>query len=285
MAKKAPIPTQPFSIEREYTRFLLLYQKKYEQLISESIRDQLPILKAWAKPETIEAISDQQKRLDVDIPKSIANILEQIQKRLESAFPDALLQRWIKRMMDRVYILSAKNQAKHLEVFSKGKRTGKIEIGSLLLSNKKKLDPYFQNILDQNIQLIRSIPQSKIPALKNALTYAVTNDLSNRDIAKMIQKNFQATKNQARLIARDQVGKLNGSLDQYQQEQIGVKKYIWRTMHDKAVRPDHDKLDGTVQRWDKPPIVDKKSGRRGHPKDDFQCRCFAEAILDDVLDE
>ncbi len=40
----------------------------------------------------------------------------------------------------------------------------------------------------------------------------------------------------AKLLARDQVGKLNGRLTQRRQQDIGVEMYIWSTSRDERMR-------------------------------------------------
>jgi len=64
--------------------------------------------------------------------------------------------------------------------------------------------------------------------------------------------------------------------NQRKQEAIGVKRYIWRTRQDSRVRPGHARLEGTVQRWAKPPDVG--GGRMLHPGEDWNCRCIAVPI-------
>ena len=91
------------------------------------------------------------------------------------------------------------------------------------------------------------------------------------------------TKRKAALLARDQVNRLNGQLDQHRQAQMGVTRYVWRTMEDDRVRPKHADQDGKVHSWDKPPKVGAK-GERFHPTQDYNCRCYAEPVLEDLLD-
>lgn len=59
----------------------------------------------------------------------------------------------------------------------------------------------------------------------------------------------------------------------------GTETYIWTSMHDRSVRARHQELDGTVQRWDDPPLADgpSKNGRvwHYHPGRENNCRCVA----------
>jgi SPP1 gp7 family putative phage head morphogenesis protein len=45
--------------------------------------------------------------------------------------------------------------------------------------------------------------------------------------------------------------------------------YIWRTLQDEKVRPEHAANNGKIFAWDTPPET-------GHPGEDFGCRCWAE---------
>lgn len=101
------------------------------------------------------------------------------------------------------------------------------------------------------------------------------------DIAKLLEEQAGYSTSRAVLTARDQTLKLYGQIQQERQQNAGVTRYIWTTSLDERVRPDHADLDGTIQRWDDPPIVDQRTGRRGHPGFDFQCRCSAVAVIDE----
>lgn len=58
------------------------------------------------------------------------------------------------------------------------------------------------------------------------------------------------------------------------QREAGVKRYTWRTKRDGRVRQRHAELDDTIQLWSRPPVI-SKDGRRGHPGEDYNCRCVA----------
>ena len=85
------------------------------------------------------------------------------------------------------------------------------------------------------------------------------------------------------LIARDQVGKLNGQLVEHRARAAGLRKYRWSGALDERERPMHLDLEGQVFSWDDPPVTNE-NGDRNHPGSDFQCRCVGLPFLDD-LDE
>ena len=94
-------------------------------------------------------------------------------------------------------------------------------------------------------------------------------------IVKQIQRAYSVDRRHAQLLARDQIAKLNGDITQQQQQDAGVVEYVWSTSGDSRVRPSHAALNHKRFRWDDPPVVDEKTGRRCHPGKDYQCRCCA----------
>lgn len=105
------------------------------------------------------------------------------------------------------------------------------------------------------------------------------------DVRKLLEEQAGYARSRAELTARDQTLKLYGRIQEERQTAAGFTKYVWTTSLDERVREDHAKLDGTVQSWDDPPIVDTRTGRRGHPGFDFQCRCSAVPYTDDAETE
>jgi len=111
---------------------------------------------------------------------------------------------------------------------------------------------------------------------------------------------FNKVETRARLIARDQVGKLNGELTRIRQEGIGVKWYRWHTVLDERVRESHAVLDGKICRWDDSTVYadsiedaladnwlqrSEINGVEMQPGEDYQCRCWAEAIFPEEVTE
>ena len=270
--KRLPRIHPPDAQEREYMRLILIYQREYERQVREGLKELIPTLKEVAGQELPH--TDSVDHFDVNIPRALGVMFELIGKRMKHQFPDDLLTRWAKHMIGNTNTNAKKNVKKVAEV---------VDINVEPLLRDDHLNPYFQNVVDENVALIRSIPENSMASFKNALTNAITQDLHNSTISEIIQKNFGTTRAKARLIARDQVGKLNGKLTQYRQEQLGGKRYVWRTSEDERVRKDHERLDGKTFFWDKPPVINRSTGARGNPGQDIQCRCHAEMVLEDVV--
>lgn len=312
-----PLSTPPDVVEREYRRNLLKYQKAYEQLMRDGLKELLPSLmevaqdelpdslrmdsESWGKngkyfvnhwlKSGIDSFTESRHsvknvtHMDANIEHGIRALFESVQLRLMKLFPDSLLRKWVQAMTAHANTHAKKNLGKVGKVLD-------VDIEPLLKDGE--LNPFFNNVVDENIGLIRSIPQAKMAQFKNKLVDAISRDLPRKHIQKIIQNNFDVTKQQAQVLARDQVGKLNGKLDQYRQQQIGGKRYVWDTAGDERVRgrpggkypdakPSHWKLDGKTFSWDKPPVAGTR-GERCHPGQAIQCRCTARMVLEDILD-
>lgn len=101
-------------------------------------------------------------------------------------------------------------------------------------------------------------------------------------VREQIQERLGVVRSRAELIARDQTLKIYGEIQEERQRNAGITHYVWSTSEDERVRPDHEDLDGTTQAWDDPPVVDKRTGQRGHPgSGSINCRCAAVPVLDD----
>ena len=132
---------------------------------------------------------------------------------------------------------------------------------------KRKINPYFQNVIDQQVALIESIPEEESVKLRKILTQSLIKNEPIKTIEAKLVKAFNVTEGRARLIARDQVLKLNGVTNRVKQEAIGVTKYKWRTVRDDRVRSRHKSLNGRIFSWNDPPRINER-GEHGHPGDD-----------------
>ena len=98
-------------------------------------------------------------------------------------------------------------------------------------------------------------------------------------LAKKILAERDITRNRARFIARQEMSLTVSKFRQERYEAEGLDSYRWGTSHDRRVRADHKDLQGRMFFFAEPPIVDKATGRRANPGEDFNCRCVAIPIL------
>lgn len=124
-----------------------------------------------------------------------------------------------------------------------------------------------------NAALITSLPDQAVEKIRGKVLAAVARGERFETLARDIREQFGATESRAKLIARDQMAKVNSSITEAKQKALGIKKYEWSTAGDERVRDSHRENNGKTFAWDKPPAT-------GHPGEDYQCRCVAIPIIE-----
>lgn len=140
-----------------------------------------------------------------------------------------------------------------------------------------------EDFVEQNVSLIKRIPKRLHEKVEGMVMNSVAKGELNVDLASAIEGQFGIAERHARLIARDQVTKYYGALNRTRQENMGVKRFIWRTVNDERVRDEHADLEGEVFSWDDLPL--NKKGEPIYPGSEIQCRCSSEPVLEDLLEE
>lgn len=149
----------------------------------------------------------------------------------------------------------------------------------------------------ENVDLITKFTDSARDRMRERVTRAIREGTNGKELREIIQRSFGVSESRARLIARDQIGKLNGQLNRNRQTRAGVTQYKWLTVADERVRGRkirngkivgrgrHWQLHGKIFSWSNAPQV-STDGRHGHPGDDYQCRCQAIPVIDfDTINE
>jgi SPP1 gp7 family putative phage head morphogenesis protein len=140
-------------------------------------------------------------------------------------------------------------------------------------------EPWLRDLLSgweqENLALIRSLPDRLVDQLRGEMSRALVSGTSLRQLTQIVQERTGAAESRAELIARDQIGKLNGQLAQRRQTDIGVEQYVWRTSQDERVRPTHRVRDGRTYRWDAGSIK---------PGQEIRCRCVADPVFPEELE-
>jgi SPP1 gp7 family putative phage head morphogenesis protein len=152
-----------------------------------------------------------------------------------------------------------------------------------LFDNTTGLAEHLELFVADNVKLVKSLVFGQLDDLKGIVVRGARAGTHHTVVAEQIRERFGVTKKRAALIATDQVGKLNGELNQLRQTNLGVRRYRWSSSQDERVRKSHRKLNGSIQTWKDPPVVDQRTGERGHPGQPIRCRCQPIPIIDDVL--
>lgn len=252
---------KPVSAEREYIRLA----REVDLAVIDALKDALPKIKKICDRRYEDA-----HRFD-----SQADDLADITKVFEKALSKIQGQSYNKTLLKRLEQIG--NLNRKLTV-TEWKRVVKSTLGVDLFEDYYNGGNY-QRLVDDwiqdNVRLIKSVPSDSLDEMQKIVMDGWHNARSTKAIMKDLQEQFGVSKSKAKLLAVDQTSKLNAKLTQFQQTDAGCEEYTWSSSGDAKVRDRHRELDGKTFRWDKPPIVDEKTGRRAHPGEDYYCRCVA----------
>lgn len=142
------------------------------------------------------------------------------------------------------------------------------------------IGPRFRELQDEQIVLIKSIPVKAAQRVHELTMKSLSDSSRASSYIEEIMKSGHVARSHAELIALTEVSRAATSFTQARSEAVGSETYMWETVRDARVRPEHKKLQGKVCRWDSPPIAGLK-GERAHPGAIYRCRCFPRPIIPD----
>jgi len=122
------------------------------------------------------------------------------------------------------------------------------------------------DFVSENVRLVRKIGDDAADRLQRLAIDAHKNGTSNAQLARDIKKEFGYHEDRARLIAADQMGKINSDLTRLNHESIGIVGYFWSISGAPNVRPTHQARNGVYFHYSDPP----PDGHAGKP---VRCRC------------
>lgn len=261
-------PIYPEGAERELQRISWAYLR----LVNEVAKKHMPAIRKAAAAER-----ENNRRKD-----DAGDLMQAIQKSFQSMGEE--LERKTSSFGLRKKLEDLANLTRKLSI-QEWKRTVHETLGLDIMDDYYLGEFYRQALqewIDQNVSLIKSIPQEALSEMHSIVSQGFKTGATLTSIEKEIRNTYHVKRSSAKLLARDQIAKLNGQLTKQQQTDAGVNEYIWSTSGDSRVRETHKKLDGKKFRWDDPPVVTPpgKPVRRCHPGEDYQCRCVALPVFD-----
>lgn len=124
-----------------------------------------------------------------------------------------------------------------------------------------------------NVSLIHDINTRNRAAVEAVIYDAQVNRRTKKEVTDSLAKAMGITKRRARMIANDQLYKLNIALTAYRNQQLGIAYYEWDHTPQAHPRPEHVQRDGKLFRWDTPPW----DGLPGYAPN---CKCRAVPIVE-----
>lgn len=279
--RRGPLPRQqpPTVVQREYARALLAIVRAAREAFELLLRE-LPALVEQARRE--RATRDH---FDAGESRRVRELIEQARRSMQSS----ISMRAIEDIAAKFAVQTATWQRIQLN------RQTRAALGVDLFTGDRFLPTLVEGFVEENVALIKGATQSGIAdRIEQVVTRGIQGGRLHGDIAKDLEKQFGYSEERARLIARDQVGKFYGQVNAARQKEMGVRRFVWRTVNDERVtgapggpyeksEPSHYDLEGKVFSYDDPP----PAGRDDEPSlpgEAINCRCSAEPYFDDLLE-
>lgn len=159
------------------------------------------------------------------------------------------------------------------------KKQAKAALGIEVHPTDTRVPAIVDHFVGENVSLIKTLGSNTFDWIEKAVTRSVTTGIRHEELAGDIAERFNIGERHARLIARDQVGKLNAQLNASRSQEIGVESFIWQTVGDERVRDEHDEIDG--EEFDYP----EGHPTEGLPGEPILCRCSAFPVFNTIIEE
>lgn len=246
-----PAKPRPIFVSR---RVELAYTKALLKLVAEMHSDTISQLTPLIKPQVGDSLIASDGLLD-RFQLTFASLSQSIKTKI-NLIADKLAK-------NIVYQQQKQSDKQLVDILKK--QTG-LDFTGLL--RDEVLTDALNEAISANVALIKSIPEQYLYRVEQAVMAGVQSGQLNKTLADELQKIKNMTDNRAKLIAADQLGKINSRLTQIRQQKLGVTHYTWSTSHDERVRHEHRLRDGKLFAWDNPPAD-------GHAGQAIRCRCVA----------
>lgn len=269
--RRVPKSRPPRAVERAYgTEIAGLV----DQLHAAIEREIVPQLDGWVRAA---AAREDALREDAGLGQTIRAFITRVANRLLGAIQPSALEALATKFADRT---QAWNKAEL-------KRQAVAAVGVDVFSLDPDLTPLIGDFVAENVALIRTVPQRYMEQVEGTVLRGVSNGTLARDIAAEITENTEVARRRAQLIARDQVGKFYGQVAKARQQKLGSETYIWATVKDNRVRPEHEDREGVEYAWT--PEAAERLGVEYLPPDEQPgqpplCRCSPEPSFDRLLE-
>lgn len=141
----------------------------------------------------------------------------------------------------------------------------------------KDQEAALQSFLTWNEDLLKDVTQKYGEQIRDEIIQAAAGTVSEDDLASSLMRRFEVSESRANVIAHDQVTKVIRSVEHKRHVTLGFESYIWRSVGDDRVRPDHVAYEGQTFTYKNPPPD-------GRPGEAVNCRCYEEPVLGDDIE-
>lgn len=246
----------PVGAEREYQRFAKAFAK---ELFQSTQREIVSKLGSLVSASTIRSAADRADGL----AERIAELMVATSRPFSGPGSDARIEAEIRKIARQ---LNRFNDNQFRQVMRSAVQVD-------VFVHEPWLVDLTEMWVSENVRLIKSIPERYFGSVEGIARRGLMAGTLTNNMGAEIKRLYEVTDRRAQLIARDQVGKLNGDLAMHRQTTVGIGEYQWSTSKDSRVRPDHHDREGRIFKWSEPP-------GGGHPGKAIHCRCVALPVID-----
>lgn len=165
------------------------------------------------------------------------------------------------------------------------RRQTKAQLGIDVPTIDRHVPAMIEHYVAENVSLIKTLGSNTMNKIEKMVTRSLSTGARHEELAQDIMDEFDVSERHARLIARDQVGKLYGQITTERHQELGVRKFRWVDAGDDRVRDTHVEFARQSASepfsYDDPPVEDGEPVLPGEP---ICCRCSADPVFDDILD-
>lgn len=254
--KVLPRQVAPRGIQLAYARALL-------KIISKARSELQPLIDEL--PRLTRGVAEEQRRFDAGEGRRISELVDQAGSSLQGTVATPELDRIAKSFANRTEAWQSAQMGKQVRA----------ALGIDVFASGEGMSAAAEAFVAENVSLIKDLPRQMYGEIERLVQREVAAGSLHKNIAKQIQDRFKIAEGRAKLIARDQVGKYYGKVNEVRQRNLGVERFVWRTVGDERVRGEHSSRDGVIYSW--------ASAPEGGPGQPINCRCYPEPVLDDLV--
>ena len=139
---------------------------------------------------------------------------------------------------------------------------------------------------DESSSLIKTIATDYTTEVKEAISRSISTNTGSltslkQTINDALQGKYKAYKNKAKNVALDQTRKAFNNLAVSRMQDVGLDEFIWRHSAGSQTPRGHHKdvLNGNVYSISNPPVINAKTGAKGLPAQEINCKCYMEPVI------
>lgn len=141
----------------------------------------------------------------------------------------------------------------------------------------------YQAVIQENIALIKSIPQQYLSKVEGDVWRAVAGGYDLEKLTNALQANYGVTQRRAAFIAKDQASKAKAAIEQARRVELGITEAVWQHSHaGQEPRQSHVAFNGKRFNILKGAYID---GEFILPGTLPRCRCSSRSIIPGLEDD